>query len=111
MALSTKLAALDAHQRRARRSRAQKTRRDPLAASAVNGAVTRITEADRLHPSMSASEAVDHEIRAAFAAHPSGEDMRRVLDVCRIMRRTVPHAAAHLTDDHLRHLWRTRGEQ
>jgi hypothetical protein len=85
-------------------------KRDPFKPSNLNGRVTRITEADRLHPDLPAAEAFDREIRAAFAAYPSGDGMRRILGVCRILRRLCS-PARHLTDEHLRELWKTRGEQ
>ena len=84
---------------------------DPFRPSAVNVAVTRVSEADRLHPGLPPRDAVDLEVRAAFEAHPSGADVQRVLTCCRVLRRTMPGIADHLTDDHLRHLWRTRDER
>lgn len=109
MGLASTLQTFDARERsKARRKRGRRSRRDVFANHALNGAVTRITEADRLHPDLPAADAVDLEVRAAFHEFPTGKDMERVLQVCRIMRRTVPSAARHLTDEHLRQLWRTR---
>lgn len=82
------------------------SRRDPFRSQAVNTAVTRISEADRLHPGMPASDAFDLEVMAAFKAHPQGWEMRRVLTCCRNLRRCK--VAPHLTDEHLRELWNER---
>lgn len=87
------------------------SKRDWTRNHALNGAVIRITEADRLHPDLDPADAVDTEVRAAFHEFPAGDEMQRVLQVCRLMRRLVPSAASHLTDEHLRQLWRTRGEK
>jgi hypothetical protein len=80
--------------------------RDPFRPTDLNGRVTRLSEADRLHPDLPAAEAFDREARAAFAAHPLGDPMRRILTCCRILR--TCGVAPHMTDEHLRELWKTR---
>lgn len=82
---------------------------DPFGPTALNGAVTAISEADRLHPRLAPADAFDLEVRSAFALWPSGPDLDRLIAVCRGLRRCLPEAR-HLTDEHLRHLWRTRYE-
>ena len=111
MPLASTLAGIDAAQRKskARRGRVRRARAAALMEDhALQAAVTLITEADRHHPDLPAADAVDLEVRAAFHQFPTGDRMQRVLQVCRIMRRMVPSAASHLTDEHLRELWRTR---
>lgn len=110
MTLSNTLAAMDAHHRRARRSRAR-AKHDPWADPELNCALTRISEGDRLNPRLAPRDGIDLEVRAAMAAYPQGDGLDRVLTCCRILRVTMPGIADHLTDEHLRHLWRTRGEQ
>ena len=82
--------------------------RDPFGRTALNVAVTRISEADRIHRDMEPADAFDFEARAAFAAWPSGDNMQRILTCCRNLRRCA--VAPHMTDEHLRMLWKTRGE-
>ena len=81
---------------------------DPFQPSALNVQVTRISEADRLYPGLDAADAVDLEVRAGFARWPDGAGLERLLGVCRNLR--ACGVFSHLTDDHMRHLWRTRGE-
>ena len=107
--LASTLSTLDASERaRSRRKRGRKRGTVLMEDHRLQAAVTLITEADRHHPDLPAADAVDLEVRAAFHAFPTGDRMQRVLQVCRIMRRMVPSAASHLTDEHLRELWRTR---
>ncbi len=84
------------------------SRRDWSRDQDLNTAVTRISEADRLHPGLEPTAAFDLEVRAAFNAYPDGWGMQRVLTCCRILQRGK--TAVHLTDEHLRVLWKTRDQ-
>ena len=84
----------------------RKRGRDPFGDDRLNEHLTRITEADRLHPHIDPAVAFDIELRAAFCDYPTGEGMRRVLTCARILRGN--DTAPHLTDEHLRRLWRER---
>lgn len=107
MPLAQTLAALDAKQRRRPRGARRSNRRDVFGDPALNLAIHRIVDADTIHSRMDPAAARDLELRAAFASYPSGWAMKRVLECARNLRRVG--LAPHLTDEHLRLLWRERG--